>query len=101
MKPVVKNAADKNQVKEAEGKVKRTRERELNDVRMVLSTLQGRRFVWRYLSECGVFRTSFTGNSQTFFNEGERNIGLKILADVNEAAPEAYLTMMNESKGDQ
>ena len=45
MKPLVKNAADPGQVKEAESKLKRHRERELNDVRAVLSTPEGRRFI--------------------------------------------------------
>jgi hypothetical protein len=99
-KPFVKNAADESQVKGAEGKGKRKREQELEDIRSVLATRQGRRFFWRTLIMCHVFETSFTGNSQTFFNEGERNIGLKLFADLNESDPEAYLKMLRESKGD-
>jgi len=99
-KVLVRNAADPAQVKEAERKERFGRERELEDVRFILQTLQGRRLIWRYLALCGVFRTSFTGNSHTFFNEGERNIGLKLLADVNEADPESYLKMMKESKSE-
>jgi hypothetical protein len=30
-----------------------------------------------------VFHTTFTGNSRTFFLEGERNIGLYLLAMMN------------------
>lgn len=99
-RPFVKNAADRSQVKEAEKKVRRLRERELNDVRFILSSQEGRRFLWRYLEKCKVFETSFTGNSTTFFNEGMRNVGLMLIADINEAEPEAYLKMMNESKGE-
>lgn len=98
--PLVKNAASESQVNTASDKMQGTRDRELNDVRHVLGSIQGRRLIWRYLETCGVFRTSFTGSSQTFFNEGERNIGLKLLADINEASPESYLTMLKESKGD-
>lgn len=92
------NAADKGQVKEQENKERRGRERELGDIRWILSSPQGRRFFWRYLGECGVFKTSFTGSSQTFFNEGQRNVGLMLLADLNEAQPDAYVTMMKEAK---
>jgi hypothetical protein len=70
-------------------------------MRYILSSRQGRRFLWRYLERCGVFKTSFDGTSRTYFNEGERNIGLKLLADVNEANIEAYVTMMKEAKGDK
>lgn len=90
------NAADEAQVKERKSKAKFKRSEELRDVREVLQTPCGRRFIWRYLVDCGVFRTSFTGNSHTYFNEGMRNVGLKLLADINEAAPEAYLQMIKE-----
>jgi hypothetical protein len=94
----MKNVADKSQVKQAEYKQKRMRDIELDDVRHVLSTPNGRRYMWRYLAECGVFQTSFDGSSRTYFREGERNIGLKILADINEAQPEAYVTMLKEAQ---
>ena len=91
-------AADEDQVKTRKRKDERLRERELNDLRVVMSSVEGRRFVWRLLEKAGVFRTSFTGNSTTFFNEGMRNMGLMVLGDVHEAAADAYIVMMNESK---
>lgn len=88
-----------------EDKVKRrgsldnlARRRELADVAFILSTAEGRRFYWRFISRCGVFKSSMTGNNTTFYNEGERNIGLIMMADMNEADPTAYLKMMTESK---
>lgn len=96
----MKNAADREQVQQAKEKQLRGRERELEDIRIVLGTASGRRIFWRYLEECGVFKTSFTGNSTTFFNEGQRNIGLKILADINDADPAFLMTMTKESKLD-
>src|SRR5687767_10645516 len=99
MKPLVTNAANEGQVNEAEKKVKFGRDRDLSDVSAILATLHGRRFIWRYLTECRVFETSFNNSeSITYFNEGMRNIGLKLLADVNEASPDAYLQMLKESK---
>lgn len=93
-----KNAADETQVKDADYKVKRGRERELEDVRYVLSSAQGRRFMWRYLNGCGLFESSFTGNSTTFFKEGERNVGLRLMADINDSNPDAYVSMIKENK---
>ena len=92
------NASDPAQVKEAAQKVKYGREQELNDVRTILATREGLRFMWRYLTECGIFKTSMTGSSQTFFLEGRRDVGLRLLADVNEADPEAYFRMLSEDK---
>lgn len=98
MKSFVANAADETQVKKASSKVKSLREKQLNDVRFILSDVQGRRFLYRYLEEAGVFKSSFTGSSETFFNEGQRNIGLKLLADITEADVEAFVKMMAEAK---
>ena len=62
----MRNAADENQVKKASEKDRFSREQELLDVKNILSTPHGRRFIWRYLGLAGVFRLSFTGNSETF-----------------------------------
>ncbi len=95
---MAQNIADESKVKEGTQKGKRLRETELNDIRRILEYDFGRRFVWRYLGLAGVFQTSFTGNSTTFFNEGRRDIGLKLLADVTEAKPDAYIQMTQEAK---
>ncbi len=92
------NAAEPEKVEERTRKVKHTRKRELEDVRAILATQSGRRFYWRYLSECGVFRSSFTGDTGTYYNEGMRNVGLKLLADMNEADPDAYALMQKEAQ---
>lgn len=97
MNPLVTNAADHGQIKSAGRKQRWNRERELSDVRSILSTKQGRRFWWRYLAKCKIFQSTFTGNNTTFFNEGERNVGLQLLADLNEAMPEAYMLMQKEA----
>ena len=83
---LVRNAADAQQVEDAKQKVESKNDQRLNDIREVLNTRRGRRFYWRYLEICGVFRTSNADASQIFFNEGMRNVGLQLLADVNEAA---------------
>jgi len=95
---LVKNAADPEQVERAKQKSESLNDQRINDVREILSTVRGRRFYWRYLEICGIFRTSNSDSSQIFFNEGMRNIGLQLLADLNEAAPDAYLLMLQESK---
>lgn len=98
MKSVVANAADETQVKKAGKKAKFEREKEVHDIRYVLAEEPGRRFLWRYLEACGVYKSSFTGSSETFFLEGQRSIGLKLLADITEASPDAYVKMMAEAK---
>ena len=44
-------------------------------------------------------RTSFNASGSVMaFNEGQRNIGLMLQAEVLEASPEAYMTMLNEQR---
>ena len=66
----------------------------------LMNDRRGRRFVWMLLESTGVFRSSFTGNSTTFFNEGQRNVGLMVLSLINELAPNQYIIAMNERKLD-
>lgn len=74
----------------------RIAENDLKDLLVVLSTEHGRRFIWRLLDFTGIFRCSMTGNSQTFFLEGHRNIGLMIFNDIFERYPEELIKMRNE-----
>ena len=77
---------------------KRNRAVELDDFRWVMEDKRGRRFMWRLLTKAGVFRTSFTGNSETFFREGQRNIGLMVMDLIHEACPEKYAVMHKEQR---
>lgn len=97
-KSLVKNASDLKQLKEAKSKEERLQLQLENDLKTVLSTVEGRRFYWNLLCDCGIFKESFTGNSHTFYNEGKRSVGLLHLANVNDICPEAYTLMLKESK---
>jgi hypothetical protein len=94
------NVSSKKQVKAARLRAKFLRQQELNDTKNILATAWGRRFVWRYLGEAGVFHTSFRRECphETSFNEGMRQVGLKLLADVMDADPEAYAKMTKEAQ---
>lgn len=92
------NAADENQVREADSKVRRGRESEVGHCRAVMDTYSGRAFVNRYIRICGVFEDGFTGNNTTFYNEGKRSIGLRLLAELDESCPDLYFKMIEEAK---
>lgn len=70
----------------------------VNDWKWLMSVPRGRRIVWRLLEETGQFRSSFTGNSETFFREGERNVGLKITALIGQHCAEDYAKMLLEQQ---
>lgn len=75
--------------KEASDEVRVQREQRLDDIREILKLPAGKRFFKRFFDDGMVFRTTFTGNSHTFFNEGHRNLALRYLHDVAEASPES------------
>lgn len=77
-------------------------QRHADDVKKVMATESGRRFVWGLLDQAGVFRISFTGEvNSTIFNEGNRNSGLSLFNDVLKFCPELYLKMAAEAEKDR
>ncbi len=94
------DAGDADAVAGQRQRADRAETRRLAALKTVMATAEGRRYLWWLLDRCGVFRTSFTGDNSTFFNEGMRNVGLMVLGDVNAACPEQYLVMINEAKED-
>ena len=52
------------------------RDRDIDALNHVLSTELGRWFFCRLLDRTDILKQSFTGNSETFFIEGKRKVGL-------------------------
>lgn len=83
------------------GKKERAVQREakrLNGLRRVMNDPESRLWLWDLLSFCGINRTSFTGNSTTFFNEGQRNVGLRVQADLTKHFPKEFIDLLKEGE---
>lgn len=98
MTSLVKNAADGEQVRRAGQKERYARKERLDDMRLILATEQGRRFIWDILTQCNMFRSCFTGSSETYYLEGQRDIGLMLMADVMAAEADKYVLMAREAQ---
>lgn len=63
-----------------------------------LSKPAGRNWFWSLLSACHVFETSFQQGDpmSTAFREGERNVGLRMIAEITNASPDSLVQMMKE-----
>lgn len=70
---------------------------EISDLAVVLSTREGRRFLWRMLGVARLHDRSYTGNSDTFFNEGVRSVALWLQDEIASTQPEAFLQMQTEA----
>lgn len=96
------NAGDQEQVQRSQEKAKTRRNRMENGFRKLMQDQEGRLWVWDLLEFCGVFRSSFhQSNAQTAYNEGLRNVGLKLMADINRITPDQYFRMINEAQKEQ
>lgn len=74
------------------------RDQQLDDMRWLMGHAQGRRIMARVLELAGVERISFTGNSQTFYNEGARSVGIPLLDEIKHCAWDDYITMLGETR---
>lgn len=97
-KSLVKNAADPKQVKRAADKEQFSRDNELNDLRKVLETPEGRRFVWRVMQHCKVFGSVWEPSAKIHFNSGRQDVGHFVMGEVVEAGEDYLLAMMKENK---
>jgi hypothetical protein len=60
------------------------------DLKWLMGDPRGRRIARRLLERSWLWSSTFTGDALgSAFREGERNVGLKLLARLIEAAPEA------------
>ena len=93
-------AIDDAQAEQAE-RDRLARESEDGDVRWLMGSKRGRRIVWRLLDRAGVFRLSFNTNAMSMaFAEGNRNEGLRVLAQIHALCPELYPVMVKEQVND-
>jgi hypothetical protein len=57
----------------------------------------GRRTMWRTIEYAGLNLPSFTGNSQTFFNEGKRDVAIWLRSQLVRLCHDSYQLMEREN----
>jgi len=80
-----------------ERKARLARRQLVTDIQKAFGSASGRRVLYEILSLCEIYSDSFTGNSQTFYREGKRAIGLQIIEMVG---TEVYLKTLRENMED-
>jgi hypothetical protein len=60
-------------------KARLKREQYEADFAEFMGTSAGRRLMHRWLQDTGIYTKSYTGNSETFYREGRRSVGLDLL----------------------
>lgn len=93
------DTSDKEQVNKARKKASRTRVDRLKFVEAAMTMEQGRAWFYDFLIRCHVFNTPFDDDPcRHAFRAGEANIGLMVLSDIQESAPDNYTKMIKECK---
>lgn len=63
-----------------------------------LGTIQGRTWFWSLLSDCQMFSLAPTFDSpKDYFQLGQRNVGMRIFAEIMSNCPDQYITMSKEA----
>ena len=94
------DAGEASAVAERDRQVAAAEQRRADGLRYVLADRRGRDWLWALLEDCRIYASSYTGDQTTFFYEGMRNVGLKLLTGIAETAPEALATLMTENRSD-
>lgn len=62
--------------------------------RFLIDNPHGRRILWKVISMCGVYsRSADNSGSWTYFKEGQRSVGLNLIADIIESDAEGYIKL--------
>lgn len=65
-------------------------------MKAVLATKDGQRVMGEILAKCGLTRSNFTGNSETFKLEGRREVALALTDWMGRVAPEPTRKIIGE-----
>jgi hypothetical protein len=97
------DAGDETSVEKRKTLKQLQKELEDEQLKQILDTKAGRAFFWRLLQYCRVFSTTFSPglSDQSAFNEGMRNVGLKVLKDIITLDKKLYNLMTNENQKDK
>jgi hypothetical protein len=68
-------------------------------LKRLMSDAEGRIWMWDLLVRCGAFQLSFSRDALVMaFNEGRRDVGNHLMAEITRMSPELYMRMVVESQ---
>lgn len=60
---------------------------------------QTRSWMYQLLSWCGMYQSSFDRSALSMaFNEGARNVGLRVTSEIMRVCPDSYVQMIREAE---
>ncbi len=70
----------------------------LANVREVCKTSHGKDVIWHILAMCRIADDCFTNDNATFYNEGQRSIGLQVMQLLDDADLSIYPRLLLEKR---
>lgn len=93
------DASDPKVVRDAVKAAKSADDRAKEGLKAIMGDPTGRAWLYRLLMLCDPYRNCFSSDPLYMAMRcGESNIGLQVIADMQEASPELYLQTMKENK---
>lgn len=95
------DASDPAQVQAKVKQAKRKQKAEEDVMRVLLSSMAGRGWLWSLMSFCNAFSQSYISGDPhgTTFNEGKRAVGNKLLMEAMGADSALFLKMLKDNGG--
>ena len=77
------------------------REQFASDMRWFMGDARGRRLMLKLLSDIGLYRCTYDpgmkdATADMLFREGQKNVGYRLMSDINRVCPEMYPLMLKE-----
>lgn len=72
-----------------------------DDLIWLMGDARGRRYVYRIIESSGLYKSSYATDNQTYFNEGQRMVALRIISELKAITPENYIVMLQEHLNDR
>lgn len=91
------NAGDPNQVKKRKSKASLARAAEEAENEYLIGSYNGRAFVWRLLSECGIQHMADHDMVAAYRFEGRRDVGIWVQKELFASNPRAHMQMTEEA----
>lgn len=96
------DSSDPQQVSHASAKAELDRLQELEDIKDLMDSPPGVRFFRRLFIDGHIMSTSFAGNApRTYFLEGERNLALRYIQDLEAAVPDFMVRFQLIKNGEE
>ena len=91
------DAGDSESVKSREQRAKDLEAKRLDGLKQIMSSQNGRLWMWKFLETAGLFSVVFNGNSKDYFNLGIRNGAMPHLVDIQKHFMDEYILMVREN----